>query len=243
MIILVGPQMVENIGMTARAMLNFGLTQLRLVRPRDAWPLSDWLRKRLYAAASKADDVLEHVTVFDNVKDAIADMNYVLGTCPRHHDVMKRTYTPKAIMPHVRERMGNKQKVAILFGPERNGLVNEEIALTNDMVAIPTNPDFYSLNLAQAVLVMAYEWYQSSNTVAEMTFHMGKSTPASKDDYHAFLSRLEQLLDERGFYTSEEIRPTMRDNMYNAMQRAELTDQELRTWQGILSALVKPKKA
>lgn len=241
-IILVGPQMVENIGMTARAMLNFGLRDLRLVRPRDAWPLSDWLRDRLYAAASKADEVLENVKIFDDVKNAIADLNYVGATCPRHHDLMKFTYTPRAATEQCVGRARAGEKIGFLFGPERNGLTNDEIALANDLICIPTNPEFYSLNLAQAVLVMAYEWRQASTQTPDKHFHFGKTSPATKDELHMFLSRLENLLDERGFYTSEEIRPTMRDNLYNAMQRADMTGQELRTWHGVVSALMKPPR-
>lgn len=241
-IILVNPQMVENIGMTARAMLNCGLTDLRIVNPRDPWPLEDWLRERLYAAASRAEAPLNGARIFTSVQEAIADLHYVAATTAQARDMVKRWVTPKQAAGEMRARVQAGQKAGVLFGPERTGLFNEDITLASDIICIPMNPDYSSLNLAQAVLVVAYEWYQAQTNPQPDILRMGKSYPAPRADLHNFLTRFEDELQTAGFFTSEEMKPTMVQNLRNALQRAELTEQEVRTLHGAVKALVQGPK-
>jgi tRNA/rRNA methyltransferase len=243
-IILVGPQMVENIGMTARAMMNCALPELRIVNPRDPWPLDDWLKERLYAASSGADDILNDAKLYATVTEAIADLNHVYATTARgQREMVKRWLTPRAAMPEMQQRMASGQKIGILFGPERTGLINDDVTLSNDIISIPMNPEFSSLNLAQAVLLLGYEWYQFNDRTPASVLSIGNSQPATKDELMNFISRLEQELETAGFFTTEELRPTMQRNLRNTLQRAEMTEQEVRTWHGVIKALtVGPKR-
>jgi tRNA/rRNA methyltransferase len=237
-IILVEPQLVENIGMTARAMMNCGLPELRLVDPRDPWPLHEVLEERMRAASSGADEILVNAKVFTTLADAVADLNYVYATTSRTHDMVNRILTPKAAAPDMAERIAAGQKVGVLFGRERTGLVNDQIVLANTKITIPLNPEFMSLNLAQSVLLIGYEWYQSQDHTPERQMHMGSSRPATREEYLNFYKRLEDELDKEGFFVSEEMRPTMTRSLQNMLQRAEMTEQEIRTWHGVVSALL-----
>lgn len=254
-IILCYPQLPENIGMVARAMLNFGLTELRLVAPRDGWPPKDIQTNRAWAAASGADHVLNYAQAYPDLLSAVSDLNIVYGTTPRHHDMVKTTRLLRPAMQKIQQELGGGQRVGILFGPERTGLVNEDISRCDELVLIPTNPDFYSLNLAQAVNVCAYEYWiaatgeqgqrqalQLGELQDEMT-HFGKTRPASRLELNAFLERLEITLDGKGFYASPEMKPVMQQNLRAAFTRQMLTEQEIRTLHGVVTALMKPESA
>lgn len=237
-IILVEPQLVENIGMTARAMMNCGLKELRIVDPRDAWPLQDELQERMNAASSGADEILTNTKTYVTVPDAIADLNYIYATTGRTHDMVNRIMTPRAAIPDMIQRMVEGQKVGVMFGRERTGLVNDHIVLANAKITIPLNPEFSSLNLAQAVLLIGYEWYQSQDQTTPNRIHIGNSRPATREEYLNFYRRLENELEQAGFFVASNMRPTMTRSLQNTLQRAEMTEQEIRTWHGVLSALV-----
>lgn len=237
-IILVEPQLIENIGMTARAMMNCALTELRIVDPRDPWPLEDPLQERMNAASSGADEVLNNAKMFDTVEAAIADLNHVYATTGRSHDMTNRIMTPRAAIPDMSQRIKEGQKVGVMFGRERTGLVNDHIVLANAKITIPLNPEFASLNLAQAVLLIGYEWYQSQDQTTPNQLHMGHSRPAARSEYLNFYHRLESELEAAGFFVAPDMRPTMTRSLQNMLQRAEMTEQEIRTWHGVLSALV-----
>lgn len=232
-IILVQPQMGENIGMCARAMLNFGLSELRLVAPRDGWP-----NGRALASASGADVVINRAQVFKTLEEAVADLNIVYGTSPRHHDMVKTTYPCQQAATRVRGEVGESQKVGILFGCERVGLTNEDISRCDALIIIPTNPEFYSLNLAQAVIVWAYAYFMTADASRPVT-NLGKSRPANKEELNNFIHRLELNLEAGGFFTSEEMRPGMQHNLRSVFTRAQMTEQEVRTMHGVVKALVK----
>lgn len=240
-IILCYPQLAENIGMVARAMLNFGLTELRLVAPRDGWPPEDIRYNRAWAAASGANEVLDNAPSFPDLNSACADLQMVYGTTPRHHDMVKTTRTLRPAMAKIaREVKEEGLRVGILFGPERMGLVNEDVSRCDELIVIPTNPEFYSLNLAQAVNVCAYEWCVLADETPEEKSHHGKSRPATREELNPFLDRLETTLKEKGFFPSKDMEPIMRQNLRAAFTRQMLTEQEIRTLHGVITALGKP---
>jgi tRNA/rRNA methyltransferase len=236
-IILVEPQLVENIGMAARAMMNCGLSQMRLVDPRDPWPLHEPLAERMLAASSGADDILNSAKVFPTVEEAIADLNYLYATTSRTHDMVNKVFTARAAAPDMIVRLADEQKVGVLFGRERTGLISDHVALCNARITIPLNPEFPSLNLAQAVLLIGYEWYQNKDTTTGEQLMMGKSRPASHAEYMLFWKRLESELEQNGFFVAAEMRPIMERSLQNMLQRAAMTEQEIRTWHGVISAL------
>lgn len=227
-IILTEPQMGENIGAAARAMFNFGLTDLRLVSPRDGWPNVE--------AECNASGALEEncvsVQVFENLEDAISDLHFVLATTARSRDLVKTVYTPSSA---AREFRGNGLKSAIVFGEERAGLTNDHITLCNGIITIPTNPDFSSLNLGQSVLLACWEWFNAEEQAAPQN----ENVPAEKEKLTEFLNRLENELDAADFFKSEGLKPTMIRNIRSIFTRNDLTDQEVRTLHGILSAFTK----
>jgi tRNA/rRNA methyltransferase len=237
-IILVHPQLVENIGMTARAMANCALSELRLVSPRDPWPLGPVHKQRMMAASSGADDILDNARAFETVEEAIKDLNYVYATTSRSHDMVNKIMTPRAAIPDMQRRIAEGQKVGVMFGPERMGLINDYIVLANAKITIPLNPEFMSLNLAQTVLLVGYEWYQAQDQTLPAQTHIGNSRPATREEYLNFYKRLELALNDAGFFTTEEMRPTMTRSLQNALQRAELTEQEIRTFHGVIKALI-----
>ena len=232
-IILVRPQLSENIGTTARAMLNCGLTDLRLVAPRE-----DWLGSRAFAAASGADRVLLGATVFESTADAVGDLQRVWATTARSRFMTKPMDTPKSAAAAMRA-IAAEQSMGVLFGPERTGLENDDLVLADTVLTVPVNPDYASLNLAQCVLLVAYEWFQAgldATPPAKMT--RGAEAPASKDKLIGFFDHLERELDECGFLRVAEKRPTMVRNIRNMFQRAGLTGQEIQTLHGIVHELV-----
>ena len=233
-IILNNPQMGENIGAAARSMQNFGLDDLRLVKPRDGWP-----NLRAAATSSGALERMQ-VRVFDTLPDAIADINFTFATTVRPRDMIKPVFTPESAAIEGKQRIKQDQNVGIVFGAERSGLDNDDISQCQAILSIPTNPDFSSLNLGQAVLLMAYEWMRVQNVDIQgkpPALDMGDSFPAKQDDVHQFIKRLEDELEERRFFRAKDLKPTMLVNIQNIFTRADISDQELRTLHGVLSAL------
>ena len=238
-IILVQPQLGENIGTVARAMLNCGLTDLRLVRPRDAWP-----NERAIAAASGAIDVLESAKLFDSTAEAVADLTLVYATSARSRDMAKAVVTPRQAALEMRVHDTHGAGCGLLMGPERTGLVNDDIALADALLNVPLNPAFCSLNLAQAVLLVGYEWFQSGNeTTPPREFRPGQSRLATKAELVNFFEHLERELDPTGFFAATDKKPGMIRNIRNAFQRMTMTEQEVRSFHGIITALVGRKKA
>ncbi|MDO8839697.1 MAG: RNA methyltransferase [Parvibaculum sp.] len=233
-VILVAPQLGENIGTAARAMLNFGLTDLRLVRPRDGWP-----NERARAAASGADIVIEAARVFDSTADAIGDLDYVVATTARARDMVKPIFTPAVTAENLRRAIGAGGQTGLLFGPERTGLENDDLALADVLMMVPVNPAFASLNLAQCVLLMAYEWHKAGDATAPMRIEYLQTRPASKAELLGFFVHLEGELDRFGFLKPPEKRPSMIRNLRNMFQRAVLTEQEIRTLRGVVAALTR----
>ena len=235
-IVLVRPQMGRNIGSAIRAMLNCGLHHLRLVSPRDGWPDKD--AKDLSAGAI---DLLKTVEVFKTLPDAISDCHYVMGTTARKRDMVKEVYTARASASVLHSRLAQGQKTALLFGPERTGLENEDLAQCQSYITIPLNPDFPSLNLAQAVMVLAYEYsqYESDDRPEFLT---GDSFPANQGHIDEFLNRLMTEMDRGRFFRNPDVRPHMERNIKNLFKRAIPTDQEIKTLHGIVSALIGRKK-
>ena len=232
-VILVRPQLGENIGMAARAMLNCGLGELRLVAPRDDWPNINAER-----AASGADDVLQAATVFDDVASAVADLHRVFATSARARELTQRIAPPREAAAEMARAIAGKQRVGLLFGPERTGLDNDDLAHADTIVTIPLNPAFTSLNLAQAVLLLAYEWSQATGKVVTKRLATGSAAIASRAELEEFVQRLEAELDEAGFFKVAEKKPRMMLNIRALFGRAEATDQEIRTLHGIVSELV-----
>lgn len=234
-VILVQPQLSENIGTTARAMLNCGLADLRLVRPRE-----NWLSERAIAACSGADRVLEAARVFESTAEAVADLQHVYATTGRNRYMVKPVATPRRAAVEMRAFINAGEACGFMFGPERTGLENDDVALADTVLTVPLNPEHCSLNLAQAVLLIGYEWYQSGDNIpTELTMTKGaKGAPASKKDLIAFFEHLERELDACGFLRLPDKRPVMVRNIRNMFQRAHLTEQEVRTLHGIVTELV-----
>lgn len=231
-IILVDPQLGENIGMVARAMLNCGLGDLRLVRPRDGWP-----SKTAAAAAAGADAVLEAARLFDTTAQAVADLDLVYAATVRERDMIKPVVTPRRVAAEMRQHASAGGFPGILFGPEAVGLANDDVALADAIVTAPINPDFGSLNLAQAVMLVGYEWFQADDATPETRMTMAATRPATKGELLGLFEHLEQELDESGFLHVREKRPIMVRNLRNLLQRAGLTEQEVRTLRGVIASL------
>lgn len=211
-------------------MLNFELTDLRLVSPRDGWPNDEATRN----ATGALDDGKVQVQVFENLSDAIADLQYCLATTARPRDMVKDVYTPQGAISKIHE---NHTKAGLVFGGERAGLSNDDIALCNSIITFPVNTDFSSLNLSQAVLLCAWEWMRSLNKAHDKVSFENNNDLANKDDVHRFLGRLENALETADFFKSKDLKPKMMRNIHSIFTRNDLTDQEVRTLQGILTAL------
>lgn len=232
-IVLVEPQLGENIGMVARAMANFGLSELRLVNPRDGWP-----NEKARAAASRADNVIDATTVFPTLADAIADLNFVFATTARQRDGFKPVRGPVEAGRTLRSRSIAGEKTGILFGRERFGLANEEVALADEIVTFPVNPDYASLNIAQAVLLMSYEWMKSGLAdERETAFKAPDLAPAPKVQLQSFLGHLEQALEARGYFRPAAKKPKMLDNLFSVFTRPGFAEAEIKVLRGVLSSL------
>ena len=236
-VILVEPQLGENIGTAARAMMNCGLDDLRLVRPRDGWP-----NDKAVAAASGADRVLDKARLYPSVEAAIGDLVHVYASTARDRYMVKRELTPRRAAEEMRGFLSAGEACGVLFGPERTGLVNDDIALADTVVTVPLNPAFSSLNLAQAVLLIGYEWYTARTDPSPEHLHTGHSRPADKAELLRFFDHFEEALVESGFLRHPDKRPSMTRNLRNLFQRAQCTEQELRTLHGIITAFMGPRK-
>jgi len=232
-IILVEPQLGENIGMVARAMANFGLSELRLVNPRDGWP-SDKAR----AAASRADHVIDGVVLYGDLASALADLNFVYATTARERDGFKQVRGPVEAGRALRSRSRAGERTGIMFGRERFGLYNEEVALADEIVTFPINPEFASLNIAQAVLLMSYEWMKSGlENETDTAFASPDVRPAEKRHIHGLLDHLEAALDARGYFRPAAKKPKMLDNMRAVLTRPGFAEAEIKVLRGIVSSL------
>jgi tRNA/rRNA methyltransferase len=232
-IILVEPQLGENIGMVARAMANFGLAELRLVKPRDGWP-----NEKARAAAAKADHVIDGVIVFDTLAEAIGDLNYVIATTARQRDGFKPVRGPVEAARILRQRFDNGQKNGILFGRERFGLDNDEVALADEIVTFPVNPAFASLNIAQAVLLMSYEWMKTGlESETQTAFEGPISEPAPKAALQGLFDHLEEALSVRGYFRPAPKKPKMVDNLRAVLTRPGFALEEIQVLRGVVSSL------
>jgi tRNA/rRNA methyltransferase len=236
-VILVEPQLGENIGMAARAMGNFALSQLRIVSPRDGWP-----NVAAQRAAAGADHILEHAKLFDTVEAAVADLTLLFATTARAHDQAKPVVAPPRAAAEIVAHIAGGAKAGILFGRERYGLQNQEVALANRIITFPVNPGFASLNLAQAVLLMGYEWFKLS-TEAALPFSMPeRSERASQHQMQAFFDNLVRELDRVEFLRPAEKRETMLVNLRNIFSRMEPTKQDMHTLHGVVMAIAEGRK-
>ncbi|HVW56995.1 MAG TPA: RNA methyltransferase [Rhizobiaceae bacterium] len=232
-IILVEPQLGENIGMVARAMANFGLSELRLVKPRDGWP-----NEKARAAASRADHVIDNVTVFDDLASAIADLNFVFATTARARDNFKAVRGPVEAGRALRGRFNKGEKTGILFGRERFGLYNDEVGLADEIVTFPVNPAFASLNIAQAVLLMAYEWMKSGlESETQTAFSGPEMQPAKKADLVGLFNHLEEALEARGYFRPAAKKPKMVDNLRAVLTRPGFAEAEIKVLRGVVASL------
>jgi len=231
-IVLVRPQMARNIGSAARAMANGGLFHLRLVAPRDGWPQPD-----AYPSASGADAILDAAQVFPTVPAAVADCHRVLATCPRRRHVIIPVLTARAAAAELRDIAARGLRAAVLFGPERAGLENEDLACADTLLRYPLNPEHMSLNLAQAVMILAYEWWMAAEATPPRKLMTNETRVATKGEIEAFLDRLVAELDASGFLDHPQKRPGMIRNLRHWFQRGEVTEQELRTLHGVVTEL------
>jgi tRNA/rRNA methyltransferase len=232
-VILVNPQMGENIGATARAMLNCGLVSLRIVNPRDGWP-----NDRAAAMAAGALDMMPPVEVFTSTADAIADLHHVYATTARPRDMVKNVMTARAAATDMRAREQSGQRIGLLFGAERSGLGNDDVAISGTVITIPLNPGFSSLNLGQAVLLVAHEWMSANDTTPPCQLINNDSFPATQDSMTNLYQRLEDELEQNGFFRSPDMKPTVLRNLHSMLTRADMTDQEVKTFHGIITALL-----
>lgn len=235
-VVLVDSQMGENIGASARAMLNCGLTGMRLVRPRDGWP-----NPAAYSISVGALEKMPPVQVFEQTRDAIADCQFVLATTARARDMVKPSYTAREAATELGRRAAEGQKTAILFGAERAGLDNDDVALAHGLITIPLNPEFSSLNLGQAVLLVAYEWSQISIPAKDPV--PPELLPAPHDKFLEMCERLEAELDANNFFRTGGHKSIMIRNLRNMLSRGAMTEQEVRTFHGIITALTGKKTA
>ncbi len=243
-LILVRPQLADNIGMVARAMANFGLEHLRLANPRDGWP-----NEKARIAASGANFIIDAARAYSGLEVAVGDLHWVCATTARQRDLVKPVLTPIAAVAEMRRRIAAGQRCGVVFGPERNGLETEEVAGADAVVMAPVNPSFASLNLAQAALLIGYEWIKQSNagTLGRVTRYEREvapglrtrgSPPATKEEMFGLFAHIEAELDGAGFFSAPEKRPSVVHNMRTMFTRMGATQQEIRTLRGIVKALV-----
>ena len=232
--ILVEPQMGENIGAAARAMYNFGLEWMRIVNPRDGWP-----NQKAVTMASGAARVLDQVRLTETTAQACDDLHYVLATTARTRDLTKPVMTPERAMAHARALIGEGKKVGVLFGPERAGLANDDVVRANALISVPVNPAFASLNLAQCVLLLAYEWCRQGTEVPPEAMAMAGTEFATGIEVEKLSERLEERLRDRGFFWPEDKAESLRLNLRNLFSRMALTGADVRTLHGVFRTLVK----
>ncbi|ATU91313.1 RNA methyltransferase [Phyllobacterium zundukense] len=232
-IILVEPQLPENIGMVARAMANFGLAELRLVKPREEFP-----NDKARSAASRADHIIDAAQVFDDLPSAIKDLHFVYATTARERDAFKQVRGPVEAGQTLRQRFNSGEKTGILFGRERIGLNNDEVSLADELVTFPVNPAFSSLNIAQAVLLMSYEWMKSGlEKHTDTAFRGPELEPAPKEQLQGFFNHLENALQARGYFRPMARKEIMVNNLRGVLTRAGFSDSELKLLRGVLVSL------
>ena len=232
-VILDKPQLAENIGAVARVMANFGLSDLRLVAPRDGWP-----QERAWASASGADWPLDEAKVFGTVGEAVGDLQLLYATTARPRETQLPVLTAREAASDLNAAAGEGLKVGLLFGAERAGLETSDLALANAIVTIPVDPRFHSLNLAQAVSITAYEWRLTVMDTPTKKF-LGVAPPATQAAMIGLYEQLENELETSGFFFPPENKPSMVRNLRVALNRARFTDQETRTLRGVITALVR----
>lgn len=235
--VLVRPQMGENIGAAARAMLNFGLDRLRIVAPRDGWP-----NPKAVAMASGAGRLLDAAVVSDDVAGAVGDCSYVFATTARTRDLTKPVLSPERAMQLAAEKIAAGEKVAVLFGPERAGLENDDIVRANAIISVPVNPEFSSLNLGQAVLLTAYEWQRQVADITHETVEMAKSDWATGIEMEKLAQHYEDRLDGAGFFFPEHKAASMKVNLRNLWSRMPLTRADVQMLHGVMRQMVRWKE-
>jgi tRNA/rRNA methyltransferase len=246
-VILVEPQLPDNIGMVARAMANFGLDELRLVNPRDGWP-----NEKARIAASGANYVIDDASAYATFEESISDLNWIAATTARQRDLRKPVLTPEETVAELRRRIGRGERCGLLFGRERNGLETDEIASTDAIVMIPVNSRFASLNLAQATLLLGYEWMRGSPgaSLGRVTtyerpvqpgLYLNQDRAATKEELLGLYTHLENELERLGFFNPPHKRPTVVRNLRTMLARMNATEQEVRTLRGIVATLAQGK--
>jgi tRNA/rRNA methyltransferase len=234
-VILVRPQLGENIGMVARAMWNFGLSELRLVSPRDGWP-----NPAAGPPAAGADIVLDSATVFDRLEDALADLHRVYATTVRKRGMMKEVVTAQEAARRIHALPG---RAGLMFGPERSGLETDDVARADAILTVPVNPAFGSLNLSQAVILCACEWFQQADTSPPARLDGDLEGPATHGEVEGLIAALDEALTPAGYFYPEDRAPTMRRTLRNILERPGFTVQEVRTLRGVVRALKDKDKA
>ncbi len=235
--VLVRPQMGENIGAAARAMWNFGLERMRLVNPRDGWP-----NPAAGALASGAGRLLDAATLHDDLPGAVADCTWVLATTARPRELTKPVYSPERAMQLAVERIASGERVAVLFGPERTGLENDEVARANAIMTVPVNPAFPSLNLAQCVLLAAYEWQRQKGGYAHEIDDPGKHDWATAIEVEKLAEHYEERLEQAGFFFPAAKAENMKVNLRNLWSRMRLTQADVQMLHGIMRQMVRWKE-
>jgi tRNA/rRNA methyltransferase len=246
-ILLMEPQLPDNIGMVARACANFGLDSLRLIAPRDGWP-----NEKARIAASGANYIIDEAAAYPSLSAAVGDLHWVCATTARQRDLRKPVLTPEQAVAEMRRRIAAGERCGVLFGRERNGLETSEVASADALVMIPVNSRFASLNLAQAVLILGYEWMRSGTTatLGRVTtyerpmvsgLNLGQDRRATKDEVAGLAQHLAQELERAGFFNPDQKSPIVMLNVETLLARAEPTEQEVRTFRGIVATLVKGK--
>lgn len=235
--VLIQPQMGENIGGAARAMWNFGLDRMRIVAPRDGWP-----NPKAVAMASGAGRLLDEAGIYDTTADALADCDYVFATTARPRGLTKPVMTPERAMEHARALQAEGRKVAVMFGPERAGLENDDIAQANAIISVPVNPEFASLNLAQCVLLTAYEWRRQTVDVPPEVVDMAKTEFASHIEVQKLADHYEERMEEAGFFFPPEKADGMKQNLRNLWSRMPLTRADVQVFHGMMRQLVRWKE-
>lgn len=246
-VLLMEPQLADNVGMVARAMANFGLDDLRLIAPRDGWP-----NEKARIAASGANYIIDDARDFPSLDAAIGDFNWLAATTARQRDLRKPVLTPIEAVAEMRQRIARGERCGVLFGRERSGLETTEVANADALIMIPVNSRFASLNLAQAVLILGYEWMRASDAQSlgrvttyekplETGLYMGDDRPATKEELLGFFDHVEAELDRLGYFNPSHKRATVVRNLRTMFSRMGATEQEVRTLRGIVATLAKGK--
>lgn len=236
-VVLVRPQMGENIGAASRAMWNFGLDRMRLVAPRDGWP-----NPSAVAMSSGAGRLLDEAELYDDLAGAVADCSFVFATTARQRGLTKPVYSPERAMQLAAEKIAAGEKVAVLFGPERAGLENDDVARANALISVPVNPEFGSLNLAQCVLLLAYEWRRQGAGIRHETVEMAGAEWASGLEVEKLAEHYEERLEQAGFFFPPDKTESMKVNLRNLWSRMQLTRADVRMLHGVMRQMVRWKE-